>query len=97
MAREAKKVDKPHNHPIKKFRAGLVEGVVWLNKRVDGDTEIEFKSATIRKSWKDKDNRWREEKINLRKQDISKLIVVLNKLQEELLLSEQEDEGDEDE
>ena len=59
--------------------------------------EIEFKTVTLRRSWKDKEqNIWRDEKLNLRKADIPKILVILNKMQEELFLS-QGDGGDDDE
>ena len=36
------------NMPLKKFRAGAIEGVIWANKRKREDgTEIEFKTATL--------------------------------------------------
>ncbi|MBU2639194.1 MAG: hypothetical protein KKG75_00635 [Nanoarchaeota archaeon] len=89
------------NLPIKKWRAGSIEGVVWSNKRNierDGEKmEVEFKTVTLRRSWKDRDqNIWRDEKLNLRKQDIPKLMVILNKMQEELFLSQSEGGGDDE-
>tara|TARA_Y100000310_G_C20669969_1_gene809699 strand:+ start:2316 stop:2591 length:276 start_codon:yes stop_codon:yes gene_type:complete len=80
------------NLPIKKWRSGAIEGAVWSNKRQierDGVTqEVEFKSVTLRRSWKDRnEDIWRDEKLNLRKTDIPKLIVILNKIQEEVLLT----------
>ena len=85
------------NLPVKKYRSGSIEGVVWANKRKrDDGSEIEFKTATIRRSWKDKDQDiWREEKINLRKMDLPKLAVILHKLQHELYLNAQEGDHDE--
>tara|TARA_Y100000034_G_C6856621_1_gene389365 strand:- start:879 stop:1142 length:264 start_codon:yes stop_codon:yes gene_type:complete len=84
------------NLPVNKWRAGSIEGVVWANKksisRNGEDVEVEFKTVTLRRSWKDREQDiWRDEKLNLRKQDISKLIVILNKIQESLLLSGEEE------
>ncbi len=81
--------------PIKQYRSGSVQGAIWFNERqVNGDT-IGFKTASIRRSWKDKEtDQWREETLNLRKQEIPKVLVILNKIQEELLLT---NEGDDDE
>ena len=76
------------NLPIAKYRAGAIEGVVWSNKSNKGEgIEIEFKTATIRRSWKDGET-WRDEKINLRKGDIPKAILILQKLQEEIFLKD---------
>ena len=81
------------NKPIKQFRSGSIQGAIWLNERtVNGDT-VAFKTASIRRSWKDKEtDQWRDETINLRKGDVSRALVILNKLQEELLLSAEEDD-----
>lgn len=85
------------NQPIKKFKSGAIEGVVWNNKRkISDDMETEFKTVTLRRMWKDKEKDiWRDEKINLRKHDIAKCILILNKLQEELLLNKEDDKDDE--
>ncbi len=82
------------NKPIKKFRSGSIEGVIWLNKRKKGDgSEIEFKTVTLRRSWLDKDQEiWRDEKINLRRNDLVKMNIIINKLQEELFLTKGEAE-----
>jgi len=82
------------NRPIKKFRSGAIDGAVWSNvKKMDSGDEVEFKTATLRRSWLDKDKDiWRNEKINLRKGDIQRCILILQKMQEELLLSDPEKE-----
>lgn len=84
------------NRPIKHYRAGNLQGAIWFNEREVKDAIVGFKTVSIRRSWKDKDKDiWREETLNLRKQDLAKLAVILNKLQEDLLLNdEQEDEND---
>ena len=87
------------NLPLKKFRAGAIEGVVWANKhkREDG-TEIEFKTVTLRRSWKDKEqDLWREEKINLRRNDLPKVQLIIQKLQEDLFLNTGDKGDDADE
>ncbi len=84
-----------NNLPIKKWRSGSIDGAVWLNKHKKGNEEIEFKTATLRRCWKDRDqDLWRDEKLNLRKADIQRAILILQKIHEEMLLS---DGGDEDE
>ncbi|MBM3199843.1 hypothetical protein FJZ53_02810 [Candidatus Woesearchaeota archaeon] len=83
------------NQPIKRWRSGNITGAVWLNERaIRGETRG-FKTATIRRSWKKEGDVWRDETLNIRRQDIPKLMAILNKLQEELLLKEEE--GDDDE
>ena len=87
------------NLPIKKWRSGSIEGVIWSNKRkivrADGEEEVEFKTFTLRRSWKDKtEDVWRDEKINLRRQDIPKIQAILAKIHEELFLTG--NKGDDD-
>lgn len=83
------------NRPIKKFRSGSIEGAIWENKREIDEGEVEFKTVSISRSWKKKnEDTWRHDVISLRKSDISRLIVVLNELQRELLLSEETLGGD---
>ena len=80
------------NRPIKKYRAGSIEACVWNNeKQLDKDTTINFKTVNLTRSWKDKDT-WRNEVINLRKSDIQKVILVLNKAHEDIFLTDKEDE-----
>ena len=54
----------PGNLPIKKFRPGNIEAAVWLNKRdVDGNS-VEFKTVSLSRSYKKKDeNLWRSDQI----------------------------------
>jgi len=84
------------NRPIKKFRSGVIEAAIWLNSKKKDNEEISYKTVSISKSWKAKnDITWRNEVINLRKGDLQKVILVLQKAQEELLLSQEEGEEDE--
>ena len=88
------------NLPIKKWRSGAIEGAVWSNKReLDRDgvkQEVEFKTFTLRRSWKDRnEDVWRDEKINLRKSDIPKVQAILNKVHEELFLGSEKGDGNE--
>ncbi len=81
------------NQPIKKYRSGSIQGAIWLNeKEIEGD-KIGFKTASIQRSWKEKDaNQWRSETLNLKKSDIPKVLVILNKIQEEILLGDDDHE-----
>ena len=83
-------VKMPGNLPIKKFRSGNIEAAIWSNKRdIDGN-RVEFKTVSLSRSYKKKDeNLWRSDQISsLRRNDIQKVILVLQKAQEELLLTE---------
>ena len=84
------------NRPIKQYRAGNIQGAIWFNEREVKDAIVGFKTVSIRRSWKDKDkDMWRDETLNLRKQDLAKLAVIIGKLQEDLLLNEEGDDDDE--
>jgi len=81
--------------PIKKWRSGSIDCSVWSNKRnieKNGDQmEVEFKTVSLRKSW-EKDGKWYDHTItNIRKNDIARMIVVLQKAQEELLIAKERD------
>ncbi len=82
------------NKPIKKFRSGNIESAVWLNEKEVNGNKVNFKTVSIRKSW-NQDGKWHDQTINLRKNDIQKLLLVLNKAHEDLLLSEEESDEDE--
>lgn len=85
------------NKPIKTYRSGNIQGALWLNEKEKNGQLIGYKSISMRRSWKDNEkNIWRDETINLRKQDLAKMILILQKLQEDVLLAT-EDEGEEDE
>jgi len=74
------------NRPIKKFRAGGIEAAIWSNKKTKNDKEeIEFKTVSISRSWK-KDDQWHSSSVHLRRNDLQKAILVLQKAQEDLLL-----------
>jgi len=78
--------------PIKNFRSGNFNAAIWLNeKQIDGST-VNFKTISLRRAWKDKDDVWRDEKINMRRQDIPKIMAILNKLQEEMYITREEEE-----
>lgn len=75
------------NKPIKKYKSMNFSGVVWSNEKELNGAKVEFKTLTLTRSWKDKDKDiWRNESINFRKTDIPKILVIMNKLQEEIYL-----------
>ncbi|MAF36450.1 hypothetical protein CL622_05030 [archaeon] len=74
--------------PIKKYRAGSIDAAIWLNSSDIDGTRVEYKSVTLRRSWRDKKTGvWRDEHINLRKTDIQKVLVVMQEVQKNVLLS----------
>lgn len=79
------------NRPIKKYKSGAIEGCIWLNKKItNNNEEIEFKTISITRNWKKKDDDvWRSDVINLRRSDIPRVLTILNKLREDLYLEEQ--------
>ena len=81
--------------PIKKYKSGSIESSVWLNEREVNGTKVEFKTISLRKSWKDEKNVWRDATINMRRNDIPKAILVLQKAQEDLLLNTSEEDENE--
>ncbi|AJF62411.1 MAG: hypothetical protein QT11_C0001G0262 [archaeon GW2011_AR20] len=86
------------NRPIKKWRSGNIEVAVWSNEKEFNGGLVEFKTISLSRSYKKKDEEiWRNEVINLRRGDIPKIMVVLQKAQEELLLNQEqaEEEGGE--
>jgi len=87
------------NLPIKKYRSGSIDLAIWSNvKKTREGEEISFKTVSLRRSWKDREQDiWRDEKINLRKADIQRCLVLLQKAQEELLLTDENKEEEEEE
>lgn len=88
------------NLPIKKFRCGNIEAAIWSNKReVPDGSEVEFKTVSLSRSYKKRgEDIWRSDALNLRRNDLQKIILVAQKAQEELLLtSTEKDEGEENE
>jgi hypothetical protein len=79
--------------PIKKWKSGNISGAIWLNEKEVNNAKINFKTASITRSWKKERDVWRSENINFRRSDIPKLITILNEIQKELFLVE----GGEDE
>lgn len=86
------------NRPIKKWRAANFEVAVWSNKRKTENGEIEFKTASLSRSYKKKDEDiWRSEVLNFRRLDIPKIQTLISKVQEELYLTQEESKEEADE
>ncbi len=85
------------NKPIKTYRSGNIQGALWLNEKEKNGQIIGYKTVSIRRSWKDAEkNIWRDETMNLRKQDLPKIILILQKLQEDVLLAQEEGEEEDE-
>lgn len=85
------------NRPIKKFRSGQLEAAIWFNERkLKDDSIVGFKTVSLRKSWKDDEGVWRDAVIQLRKHDVPRITVLMNKVMEDLLLAQEEKEEDEE-
>ena len=86
------------NRPIKKFKSGNIEAAIWSNEKEFNGGLVEFKTVSLSRSYKKKgEELWRSDQINLRRNDIQKCILVLQKAQEELLLNQElkeEEEGE---
>ncbi|HLD12987.1 MAG TPA: hypothetical protein VJB87_05360 [Candidatus Nanoarchaeia archaeon] len=82
------------NLPLKKFRIGAYEGVIWENKKEKDGTEYSYQTVTLQRSYKKKDeDTWRTEVINqIRVNDLGKLKAILDKLQDYLYFEAKEEE-----
>ncbi|MBT3690844.1 hypothetical protein HOG16_01210 [Candidatus Woesearchaeota archaeon] len=86
------------NKPINKYKSGAIEAAIWSNEKTFNENTVEFKTVSLTRSWKKKgEDIWRSESLNLRRQDLIKAILVLQKAQEELLMQQSEGEAEEDE
>ena len=79
------------NRPVKKIRSGNIEAAIWLNEKDMGDgSSVGFKTISLSRSWKKKgEDIWRSDVVHLRRNDIQKAIIVLQKAQEDLLLTDE--------
>jgi len=89
-----KKVQQILNRPVKKWRAGNIEAALWVNKREVEGAEFEFRTVSLSRNYKKRGEEiWRSDVINsLRRNDLQKAIIVLQKAQEALILTEERSE-----
>jgi len=86
------------NRPIKKFRSGNIETAIWSNEKEFNGGLVEFKTISLSRSYRKKgEDIFRSDQITLRRNDIQKCILVLQKAQEELLLNQEKVEEEEGE
>ena len=82
--------NKKVNRPIKKWRSSNFELALWSNEREINGNLIEFKTMSLSRSYKKKDEDiWRSEVINIRRMDIPRLQTLLDEASRELLLDKQ--------
>ena len=76
-----------------------MEICVWENKKKFKDGEVSFKTATLSRSYKKQDeDMWRSEVINnIRRNDIPKIQILLNKVQDYLYFESVENKEEEEE
>lgn len=82
------------NRPINSWKSGSISGAIWVNEREVNGTKVEFKTASIKRSWKKEGDVWRDETINFRRQDIPRLISILHEMQKELFLVDEVEENE---
>lgn len=84
--------------PYKDWKAGNIQAAIWKNKKdMDDGSEVEFKTVSLTRSYKKPgEDIWRHDVLNLRRNDIQKVMVVLQKAQEDVLLSDYKKDDDED-
>ncbi len=74
------------DRPIQKWRIGNIDAALWENKKEMNGAEVTYWTVSLGRSYKKKDEGiWRNEVINnLRRNDIPKMIAILQKVQEHL-------------
>ncbi len=82
---------------LKSIKSGNFEVTVWENEKdLEEGGIIGFQTVSLRKSWRDNSGTFREQRLILRKQDLERVVVLLRKTQEYLLLEgEDGKKGDE--
>lgn len=81
------------NKPIFKIKAGNISASVFSNhfKGSNGKPDFDMESISIQKSYtKDEGKTWENQSISIRKADIIKLKIVLDKIAEQQFLKEKE-------
>ena len=81
MQKQEKNGSSVKNRPVMKWRAGNFEMAVRENKKDFNGGEVSFKTMTMTKSYKKKDEEiWRYELINnIRRNDLGKIEALLRK------------------
>ncbi|MFH1590519.1 MAG: hypothetical protein ABIC95_01190 [archaeon] len=75
------------NQPEKRFLAGPISASVWVNKVTRDGHEGEYRSVTLQRAYKDKNDQWQHTS-SLRVNDLPRASLVLDKAYEFIVLSE---------
>ena len=78
------------NKPINQWRSGNISGAIWDNEKEVNGASVNFKTASLRRAWKKEGDVWRDETLNFRRQDIPKLMSILQEMRKELFLKNSE-------
>jgi hypothetical protein len=92
------KATNPTNRPIQEYRISNWKVSIWENvKEIDEASKVTYKTVSLSRSFKKKkEDIWRNEVINnIRRQDLTKLRLILNKAEEYLFFDNKEEEEDE--
>ena len=81
--------EKSNSQPEKKFRAGAISATIWANSGKKDEKSYEFKTISLERSYKDKEDQWQNTK-SFRVADLPKVQLVLDKAYEYLVLSAQD-------
>lgn len=77
--------------PTKKYKAGGIQVSIFENEvKKDGRTMV-FKTLAIQRSYKNKNNEWVNETINLSSRDCPKLLFCVNEAFKDIIMSAKED------
>lgn len=77
-------MNEKQNMPEKKYVAGSVSATIWVNKNDDK----EYKTISIQRNYKDKNDQWQSTNI-LRVNDLPKAKMVLDKAYEYITLKKE--------
>jgi len=76
---------KVKNLPTHKFRAGGITATVWQNSTKKDGKDIEYRTITLERSYKDKDDKWQTTN-SMRINDLPKVAMVCNEAFKVLVL-----------
>lgn len=83
-----KSTSEARNLPETKFRAGAIAATVWKNTASSKDgKEVEYRTISIERNYKDKNDEWKST-TSMRVNDLPKVIIVMQKAYEHLVLKE---------
>ena len=69
------------NQPLKTWKSGNISGALWFNEReIKDGVKVGFKTVTLRRSWKDKKDILRDETLSIRRQDLPKILTIVQKM-----------------